>query len=49
MKKVKVLIPFRVGKKLYKVGQEAKLSEEKIASLLKINCNMFIVLGDAEK
>lgn len=49
-KRVKVLIPFRVGKKLYEPSEkEVKLPEEKVKKLLAINCNMLIVLGDVEE
>lgn len=48
-KRVEVLIPFRIGKKLYKEGQKAEIPEDKAKKLLVINCNMFIVLGDVEE
>lgn len=49
MKKVYVLIPFRVNKKLYKAGTKAVLREEVVERLLKINVNMLLVTGDAEE
>lgn len=42
-KKVYVLRPFRVGKKLYKAGTKAELEESVINKLLKINVNMLLV------
>lgn len=49
MKKVEVLIPFKVGKKLYKVGTKPELSEDVIERALAINPNMVLVLGEAKK
>lgn len=48
MKKVEVLIPFRVKGKLYKVGTKPKLPDEAIETLLGINPNMLIVLEDVK-
>lgn len=48
MKHVYVLIPFRVGKKLYKANTKAKLKDDVVERLLKINVNMLIVIADAE-
>lgn len=49
MKKVHVLIPFRVGRKTYKEGDVVELTEDKIKYFLSINCNMLIVLPEEEK
>ena len=50
MLRVKVLIPCRVGDKLYEPSEkEVKLPKDKVASLLSINCNMLMVLGEVKK
>ena len=50
MLRVKILIPCRVGDKLYEPSEkEVKLPKDKVASLLSINCNMLIVLGEVKK
>ena len=50
MLRVKVLIPFRVGDKLYEPSdKEVKLPKEKVDALLAINCNMMVVLGEVKK
>ena len=48
MKKVEVLIPFRVGNKLHEAGAKVNLSEDVIERALAINPNMVLVLGEAK-
>lgn len=48
-KRVYVLIPFMVGKKLYKAGTKAELRESVVERLLEINPNMLLVSGDVEE
>ena len=48
MKKVEVLIPFKVGEKLHEAGAKVNLADDVVERALAINPNMVLVLGEVK-